>query len=139
METSHFCRKVHHSFSTSFSASLFVTSPSAPISQRVDHSVLTDNQLRSSRSNRHLQQDTPQGRTRGGVVDHDPTEGLPVRRWEMIEVTVNQEPKEEGKDEDSRNGINENWPWPDHLLPRDIHLLPAHSQVHFSHLLIRFN
>lgn len=87
-------------------------------------------QLRSSRSNRHLQQDSgPQGRIRGGVVDHDPMEGLPVRRWEMMEVTIKQDPKEEEKDDDGKEGNNPNWPWPDLPLPKDFHLLPAHSQV----------
>lgn len=70
---------------------------------------------------------------RGGVVDHDPTEGLPVRRWEFQEVTIKQDPKGEDKDEDGKEGSNPNWPWPDLPLPKDFNLLPPHSQVCLTH------
>lgn len=69
---------------------------------------------------------------RGGVVDHDPMEGLPVRRWEMMDVTIKQDAKDEGKEEGRKEGVNPNWPWPDLPLPKDFHLLPAHSQVHLT-------
>ncbi|KAF7508919.1 hypothetical protein GJ744_008628 [Endocarpon pusillum] len=85
--------------------------------------------LRSSRSNRHLQQETgPPGRIRGGVVDHDPMEGLPVRRWEKMEVTIKQDVRDDDKNDDGKDGTNPDWPWPDLPLPKDFHLLPPHSQ-----------
>ena len=56
-------------------------------------------------------------------------EGLPVRRWEMMEVTIKQEVKDDEKNHESKEGTNPDWPWPDLPLPKDFHLLPAHSQV----------
>jgi hypothetical protein len=72
---------------------------------------------------------------RGGIVDHDPMEGLPVRRWEKMEVIINQDPKEEEKNDEGKDGTNSDWPWPDLPLPKDFALLPTHSQVCNAHRL----
>lgn len=88
-------------------------------------------QLHSSRSGRYLQQEIAQGRFRGGIVDHDPMDGLPVRRWELLDVTVKQDAKNEEQDDSSqpRPGVQSTWPWADLPLPKDLNLLPSHSQV----------
>ena len=64
------------------------------------------------------------------MIDHDPTEGLPVRRWEFKDVTVNQNPKQ--ADENSTAGFlfpNDNYPWSELPLPKDYDGLPPHNQV----------
>jgi hypothetical protein len=63
-------------------------------------------------------------------------EGLPVRRWEKMEVIINQDPKEEEKNDDGKDGTNPDWPWPDLPLPKDFPLLPTHSQVCHDELIV---
>jgi hypothetical protein len=46
-----------------------------------------------------------------------------------MDVTIKQDAKDEEKDDDGKEGTYPNWPWPDLPLPKDFHLLPAHSQV----------
>ena len=88
-----------------------------------------DPQFRSSRSNRHLQhENTPRGRV-GGVIDHDPTEGLPVKKWARTEVTVKQVERDEEDDSKAGAANDNNTIWRDLPLPKDFHLLPPHSQV----------
>lgn len=60
-------------------------------------------------------------------------EGLPVRRWEKMEVTIKQGVKNDDKNDDGKDGTNPDWPWPDLPLPKDFPLLPPHSQVRPSH------
>ncbi|RDA88323.1 hypothetical protein CP532_5575 [Ophiocordyceps camponoti-leonardi (nom. inval.)] len=60
---------------------------------------------------------------RGGYVDHDDFEGLPVRQWrhEWVSVTTQQPPEQQQQ--------NDIWAVElPHGLPRDSNLLPAHSQ-----------
>jgi hypothetical protein len=88
-------------------------------------------QFRSSRSNRHLQHENVP-RVRGGMggpIDHDPTEGLPVKKWQLSDVTVKQVEKDDDGDEAKTGSINPDYPWPELPLPKDFHQLPLHSQV----------
>jgi hypothetical protein len=88
-------------------------------------------QFRSSRSNRHLQHENAP-RIRGGVggpIDHDPTEGLPVKKWQLSEVTIKQVEKDDDGDDAKTGNINPDYPWPELPLPKDFHQLPPHSQV----------
>ena len=88
-----------------------------------------DPQFRSSRSNRHLQhENTPRGRV-GGVIDHDPTEGLPVKKWARTEVTVKQVERDDEDDSKAGAANDNNTIWRELPLPKDFHLLPPHSQV----------
>ncbi|RDA95407.1 hypothetical protein CP533_3435 [Ophiocordyceps camponoti-saundersi (nom. inval.)] len=60
---------------------------------------------------------------RGGYVDHDDFEGLPVRQWrhEWVNVATQQAPEQQHQ--------NDIWAVElPHGLPRDFSLLPAHSQ-----------
>ncbi|KAJ9607923.1 hypothetical protein H2200_008002 [Cladophialophora chaetospira] len=57
-------------------------------------------QLRSSRTTRN-QDHTP--RNRAGIPDFDPTEGLPVRRWEQTTVRISQDASTETTVENSRD------------------------------------
>ncbi|KAL9111918.1 MAG: hypothetical protein Q9227_003768 [Pyrenula ochraceoflavens] len=88
--------------------------------------------LRSSRTRAGLNTDYASTNTRrgaGGVIDHDPTEGLPVRKWDYKDVTVNQNPKQ--AEENSTGGFmfpNENYPWSELPLPKDYDGLPPHNQ-----------
>lgn len=88
-------------------------------------------QFRSSRSNRHLQHENVP-RNRGGVggpIDHDPTEGLPVKKWQLSDVTVKQVEKDDDGDEAKTGSVNPDYPWPELPLPKDFYQLPLHSQV----------
>ena len=94
----------------------------------IDLSVI---QFRSSRSNRHLQHENVP-RVRGGVggpIDHDPTEGLPVKKWQLTDVTVKQVEKDEDGDEAKTGSVNPDYPWTELPLPKDFYQLPPHSQV----------
>lgn len=82
--------------------------------------------LRASRYRGQQYDNTPgSNRRQGGVIDHDPTEGLPVRKWEQQFVTIKQDQKSEA---DPPQGPNPDYPWPELPLPKDFHQLPAHSQ-----------
>lgn len=56
-------------------------------------------------------------------------EGLPVKKWQLAEVTVKQVEKEDDGDEAKPGSINPDYPWPELPLPKDFHQLPPHSQV----------
>ncbi|KAL9616333.1 MAG: hypothetical protein Q9160_008796 [Pyrenula sp. 1 TL-2023] len=89
-------------------------------------------QLRSSRTRAGLNPEYAAANTRrgaGGIIDHDPTEGLPVRKWEYRDVTFNQNPKP--PEEPSAGGYvfpNENYPWSELPLPKDFTALAPHVQ-----------
>ncbi|KAL4862912.1 hypothetical protein BDV12DRAFT_178138 [Aspergillus spectabilis] len=82
--------------------------------------------FRSSRSGRQFGDGV--NRTRTGQVDHDVTEGLPVRRWTRQSQTVSQEPKTEGV-ESEVPGHSGKQSIPEHPMPRDSHLLTPVSRA----------
>ncbi|KAL4885038.1 hypothetical protein BJY04DRAFT_158529 [Aspergillus karnatakaensis] len=82
--------------------------------------------FRSSRSGRQLGDGL--NRTRTGQIDHDVTEGLPVRRWTRQPQTVSQEPKTEGAESEAP-GQGGKQSVPDHPMPRDSHLLTPMSRA----------
>ncbi len=95
-------------------------------------------QFRSSRSNRHLQHENlPRNRGgAGGPIDHDPTEGLPVKKWQLTDVTVKQKENDDDGDDTKTGNVNPDYPWPELPLPKDFHQLPLHSQVSRSFSLL---
>ncbi|OCT51642.1 hypothetical protein CLCR_08211 [Cladophialophora carrionii] len=109
--------------------------PSAPLPRpppppsRVGVAVglrLPREQLRSSRSTRN-QDHTP--RNRGGVPDFDPTEGLPVRRWERQTVRVNQDVSADASESNAQaNDKDSDFPWPEQPLPSFFSQLAPHNQ-----------
>jgi hypothetical protein len=56
-------------------------------------------------------------------------EGLPVKKWQLSEVTIKQVEKEEDADDAKTGSVNPDYPWPELPLPKDFHQLPPHSQV----------
>ena len=91
---------------------------------------LTSVQLRSSRSTRNQDHNTAP-RNRAGVLDLDPTEGLPVRKWEQVSVVVNQDATPDPTDANNQSTENEEseFPWPEQPLPSWFPQLAPHSQV----------
>jgi hypothetical protein len=85
--------------------------------------------FRSSRSTRNNDPATL-NRGRGGVIDHDPTEGLPVRNWYLGNINVKQdEPVANDDDQQATtNTINPDFPWPELPLPSFFSDLPPLSQ-----------
>lgn len=106
-------------------------------------STITDvlQQLRSSRSTRN-QDHLVASRNRPGVVDLDPTEGLPVQKWEQIAVRVNQDPSNEAPavtnlPQGSTSTSSAEWaaqfgtpqfPWQEKPLPSFFNQLPSWNQ-----------
>ncbi|KAL5337582.1 hypothetical protein BJX70DRAFT_369286 [Aspergillus crustosus] len=82
--------------------------------------------FRTSRSGRQFGDGV--NRTRTGQIDHDVTEGLPVRRWTRQSQTVSQEPKAEGA-ESEVHGHTGKQSIPEHPMPRDSHLLSPMSRA----------
>ena len=67
---------------------------------------------------------------RGGGIDHDPTEGLPVQQYTLDAVTIKQDTTSANADESNQTEHNDaGFPWPEPPLPSYINQLPAHSQV----------
>jgi hypothetical protein len=64
-------------------------------------------------------------------LDHDPTEGLPVRRFEYQTVRINQDATADtGEANNQASDIpNENYPWPEQPLPSFFSQLAPHNQV----------
>jgi len=87
-------------------------------------------QLRSSRSTRNQEHSTAP-RNRAGVIDWDPTEGLPVRKWEQVSVKINQDTSLDPIDSNDQNAENHesDFPWPELPLPNFYNQLAPHSQV----------
>ena len=87
--------------------------------------------FRSSRSTRNNDPATL-NRGRGGVIDHDPTEGLPVRNWYLGNVSIKQdEPVAHEEDQQANvnaNTINPDYPWLELRLPSFYSELPPLSQ-----------
>jgi hypothetical protein len=85
--------------------------------------------FRSSRSTRNNDPATL-NRGRGGVIDHDPTEGLPVRNWYLGNINVKQDEPVTNDDEQQTNAntINPDFPWPELPLPSFFSELPPLSQ-----------
>lgn len=84
--------------------------------------------FRSSRSTRNNDPATL-NRGRGGVIDHDPTEGLPVRNWYLGQINIKQdEPAAIDDDQPSANTTNPDYPWPELRLPSFFSELPPLSQ-----------
>ncbi|RMZ89336.1 hypothetical protein DV736_g3430, partial [Chaetothyriales sp. CBS 134916] len=92
--------------------------------------------LRSSRHTRNAEHNTP-ARNRAGVIDYDPTDGLPVRKYILETVRVNQDTAAAGLDDldpdragksvlDKDDGTY--YPWPDLPLPSFFDQLPLHNQ-----------
>lgn len=98
-------------------------------------------QLRSSRSTRN-QDHQAASRNRPGVVDLDPTEGLPVQKWAQVPVRVNQDPSVDPASVPNQpSGItatsSAEWaaqfntpqfPWPEKELPSFFSQLTPHNQ-----------
>ena len=89
-------------------------------------------QLRSSRSTRN-QDHNPAARNRPGVADHDPTEGLPVQRFERRTVRIDQDatadPGEAGRQESDVANEQYQWPQPGPGLPTYFKDLAPWNQV----------
>lgn len=85
--------------------------------------------FRSSRSTRNNDPAT-MNRGRGGVIDHDPTEGLPVRNWYLSNINIKQDEPVAVEDDQqpSANTINPDYPWPELRLPSFYAELPPLSQ-----------
>ena len=85
--------------------------------------------FRSSRSTRNNDPATL-NRGRGGVIDHDPTEGLPVRNWYLGNVNIKQDESNATEDDQqpSANAKNPDYPWPELPLPSFFSELPPLSQ-----------
>ncbi|KIW67212.1 hypothetical protein PV04_06479 [Phialophora macrospora] len=82
--------------------------------------------LRSSRTTRN-QEHAP--RNRAGVPDFDPTEGLPVRRWERQTVRINQDASADaGESNAQADDKDSDFPWPEQPLPSFFSQLPPHNQ-----------
>ena len=90
-------------------------------------------QLRSSRTTRN-QEHNPANRNRAGVIDWDPTDGLPVRKWEQLTVKVNQDTSNDPSDANNQSTEHNDsdFPWPEQPLPHFFNQLPPHSQVSTS-------
>lgn len=65
------------------------------------------------------------------MIDWDPTEGLPVRKWERTTVKVNQDASIDPSDANNQNTNNNDsdFPWPEQSLPSFFNQLPPHNQV----------
>lgn len=85
--------------------------------------------FRSSRSTRNNDPATL-NRGRGGVIDHDPTEGLPVRNWYLGQINIKQDESTATEDDQqpSANAKNPDYPWPELPLPSFFAELPPLSQ-----------
>ncbi|RMD39844.1 hypothetical protein DV735_g5282, partial [Chaetothyriales sp. CBS 134920] len=92
--------------------------------------------LRSSRHTRNAEHNTP-ARNRAGVIDYDPTDGLPVRKYVLEAVRVNQDNAAAGldnldPDRAGRSALDRDdgtfYPWPDLPLPSFFDQLPVHNQ-----------
>ncbi|KIV88259.1 hypothetical protein PV10_07957 [Exophiala mesophila] len=85
--------------------------------------------LRSSRHTRNQEHNQPL-RNRAGVIDWDPTDGLPVRKWEQVTVKVNQDLTADPSDSSNQNQehTDSDFPWPEQPLPHFFSQLPPHSQ-----------
>lgn len=85
--------------------------------------------FRSSRQTRNNDPATL-NRGRGGVIDHDPTEGLPVRNWYLGNVSIKQDEPAATEDDQqpTANMTNPDYPWPELRLPSFYSELPPLSQ-----------
>lgn len=84
--------------------------------------------FRSSRSTRN---NDPATLNRGrGIIDHDPTEGLPVRNWYLGNINIKQdEPVANDDDQQANaNAVNPDYPWSELPLPSFFAELPPLSQ-----------
>jgi hypothetical protein len=86
-------------------------------------------QLRSSRTTRNAQHDAP-SRNRAGAFDYDPTDGLPVRKYVLETVKINQDASLDPADAANKSTANQtdDFPWPELPLPSFIDSLPPYSQ-----------
>lgn len=106
-----------------------VAPPALPVSNYLVSGVglWSPSQLRTSRTTRN-QDHTP--RNRAGIADFDPTEGLPVRRWEQQTIKVNQDASTDPAESNDRaNDQDSDFPWPEQPLPTFISQLTPHNQV----------
>ena len=85
-------------------------------------------QLRSSRHTRAAEH-SGQSRNRGGLLDYDPTDGLPIRKYVLESIKIDQDSALEPNDT-SLAAVKQNdaFPWPDQQLPTYYDQLPLHSQ-----------
>ena len=85
-------------------------------------------QLRSSRNTRAAEHSGP-SRNRAGVLDYDPTDGLPIRKYVLESIKINQESALDPNDSSlAAVKQNDDFPWPDQQLPIYYDQLPLHSQ-----------
>ena len=91
-------------------------------------STNTSDQLRSSRTTRNAEHGA--SRNRGGVFDYDPTDGLPVRKYVLETVKINQDANIDPSDAANKSAANKDndFPWPEHELPTFFSSLQPHSQ-----------
>ncbi|RMZ75578.1 hypothetical protein DV737_g5221, partial [Chaetothyriales sp. CBS 132003] len=92
--------------------------------------------LRSSRHTRNAEHNTP-ARNRAGAIDYDPTDGLPVRKYVLESIRVNQDTAAAGLDDLDPDRVGKSaldkddgtyYPWPDLPLPSFFDQLPLHNQ-----------
>ncbi|KAL2397203.1 hypothetical protein ABEF92_002148 [Exophiala dermatitidis] len=92
-------------------------------------SFLTGRQLRSSRSTRN-QDHNAAARNRAGGLDLDPTDGLPVQKFELRTVRVSQEGSSDHNDGANQPGQQSGSDiWREPPLPSFFNQLPQHSQA----------
>jgi hypothetical protein len=98
----------------------------------IDDECLADpvDQLRSSRSTRNAEHNAP-SRNRAGVFDYDPTDGLPVRKYVLETVKINQDASSDPYDAGNESTATKesDFPWPELPLPSFFDSLPPHNQA----------
>lgn len=88
-----------------------------------------------SRQTRH--QDAASRSRQGHVIDLDPTDGLPVQRWGLQKITINQDASTDPSSTNPKSTSSAEWaaqfnteqhPWPEHPLPSYYHQLQPWNQ-----------
>ncbi|KAL2430538.1 hypothetical protein ABEF95_010536 [Exophiala dermatitidis] len=103
--------------------------PSPDPQSTSQNSFLTGSQLRSSRSTRN-QDHNAAARNRAGGLDLDPTDGLPVQKFELRTVRVSQEGSSDQNDGANQPGQQSGSDiWREPPLPSFFNQLPQHSQA----------
>ena len=93
-----------------------------------EHQTNPINQLRSSRLTRNA--DHSAQRNRPGVHDWDPTDGLPVRKYVLETVKINQDADIDPTDAaDKAAAEKDDFPWPEQPLPSFFNDLQPHTQA----------
>lgn len=101
--------------------------------------VLSENDLTplSQRSRQTRHQDAASRSRQGHVIDLDPTDGLPVQRWGLTKVTINQDTPTDSSSANPKSTSSAEWatqfnteqhPWPERPLPSYFNQLTPWNQ-----------